>query len=98
MPFLEQVLVFNGVRPSFPFAVFSSRENAETWIRNRSLTGTLTLYPIDLGMYEYAIGKGLFRPQKDAHTESLFIGRFSGGGIDHFHYEDGARCGSGSAS
>lgn len=95
MPFLNEIWIFNGVQPSFPAGVFTTRKNAEAWIRKHSLTGTLTLYPIDVGMYEYAIEKGLFRPKRDEHSTSLFIGRFSGGGIDHFHYEDGAPCGSG---
>jgi len=40
-------------------------------------------------MYDYAISKGHFEPKKPEHSTALFIGRFSGGGIDHFHYEEG---------
>jgi hypothetical protein len=93
MCILDRVWVFNGVQSSFPSGVFSTREAAEFWIRKYSLTGTLTLYPIDVGMYDYVIDKGHFTPKKEAHTSELFIGKFSGGGIDHFHYEEGARCG-----
>ena len=73
----------------FPSAVFVTRVLAEEWIRKHSLTGTLTQYPLDQGMYEYAIAAGHFSPRKPEHTTSEFIGRFSGGGLDHFHYEDG---------
>jgi len=34
-------------------------------------------------MYEYAIAAGHFLPRKPEHTTSEFIGRFSGGGLDH---------------
>jgi hypothetical protein len=40
-------------------------------------------------MFDYKTSKGLFTPKKEEHTTALFIGMFTGGGIDHFHYEDG---------
>lgn len=70
---------------------FSSRENAEAWILKHGLSGTLTHYPVDIGMYEYSIANGTFTPKKPEHTTSLFIGKFSGGGVDHAHFEDGRR-------
>ncbi|MGC4054313.1 MAG: hypothetical protein QM757_34965 [Paludibaculum sp.] len=89
---LERVWVFNGAQSRFPSGAFASREAAESWIRGHSLTGVLTEYPLNVGMYEYAIEHGTFTPKKEAHTTPLFIGRFSGGGIDHFHFEDGVAC------
>jgi hypothetical protein len=41
-------------------------------------------------MYDFAIREGRFSPSKPDHTTSEFIGKFSGGGLDHFHYETGA--------
>ena len=84
---MRSIWVFNGVQSPFPSGVFTTREIAESWIRYRALTGTLTEYPLDAGMYEYAIAKGIFSPKKEA--TALFIGKYTGGGIDHFHYEDG---------
>ncbi len=34
----------------FPGGVFSTRERAEEWIREHRLSGTLTLYPVDVGV------------------------------------------------
>ena len=86
----RSIWVFNGVQSPFPSGVFTTRELAESWIRHHNLTGTLTEYPLDVGMYEYTISNGLFSPKKDEHETALFIGKFTGGGIDHFHYEDGS--------
>jgi hypothetical protein len=40
-------------------------------------------------MYEYAIAKRFFFPKKPDHSAAGFIGKFSGGGMNHLHYEDG---------
>lgn len=95
MSHAESVWAFNGARSTFPSGIFLSREAAEEWIRQHALTGTLTQYPLNVGMYEFAISAGRFSPKKPEHTTSDFIGRFSGGGLDHFHYEDGVRGGAG---
>jgi hypothetical protein len=87
---MESVWVFNGIQSRFPSGIFSNKATAEGWINKHSLTGTLTEYPIDTGMYDYAILKGQFQPKKPEHGTPLFIGKFSGGGIDHFHYVDGS--------
>ena len=86
---MDSVWVFNGVQSQFPNGVFGTKEVAERWIKNNHLTGTLTQYPLNVGMYEYAIHNKLFTPEKPEHSTALFIGKFSGGGIDHCHYEDG---------
>ena len=86
---MESVWVFNGIQPCFPSGVFTNRAQAESWILLHKLTGTLTEYPLDIGMYEYSVEKKLFKPHKEEHWSSIFIGRFSGGGLNHFHYEDG---------
>jgi hypothetical protein len=88
---LESVWVFNGARSMFPSGLFVTQEMAEDWIRKHALTGTLTHYPLNVGMYEFTIAAGRFSPRKPHQTTSEFIGGFSGGGLDHFHYEDGIR-------
>jgi hypothetical protein len=90
----DRVWVFNGVQSNFPSGVFLTREVAEFWVRKYALTGTLTAYPLDVGMYDYAIERGLFVAKTESQASSIFIGKFTGGGIDHFHYEDGAPCGA----
>jgi hypothetical protein len=91
MPDPVSIWVFNGARSTFPSGVFTRHELAEEWIRMHALTGTLTQYPVDTGMYEYAIAARSFTPKKPEHATSEFVARFSGGGLDHWHYENGLR-------
>jgi len=88
---MESIWVFNGIQSSFPSGVFRNKESAEAWISGNLLTGTLTEYPVDTGMYDYAISMGHFEPSKLEHETPLFVGKFSGGGISHVHYEDGKK-------
>jgi len=84
------VWIFNGARSNFPSAAFSQRALAEEWIKKHRLTGTLTRYPIDMGVYEWALDRGYFSPSKDEHRTALFIGKFSSASQEHYHYEDGS--------
>lgn len=91
------VWVFTGARsspsdstPTFPSGVFSSLEVAEAWIKQHALSGTVTLYRMDVGAYDWAVANGYFAPSKPHHRTSEFIGRFSGGDV-HYHYEVGLR-------
>jgi hypothetical protein len=90
------VWVFTGAwsststSPTFPGGVFSSIDIAENWIRRHGLSGTLTLYRIDVGAYDWAVANGYFKPNKPHHQTAAFIGEFSGGD-NHHHYESGSR-------
>ena len=83
------VWVFNGARNKFPSAVFADLSKAQDWIRRNKLTGTLTAYPIDQGIYEWAINKGYFRPRGEDQKTASFIGNFSSASQEHYHYENG---------
>src|SRR5215470_16016206 len=86
------VWVFNGNTQNhkfaFPSGVFSTQANAEKWIAKHGLSGTLTMYRVDTGAYDWAIESGSFRPSKPHHTTPEFIGQFGGGDV-HSHYEGG---------
>lgn len=81
--------VFNGNGGAFPSGVFLSREAAHEWIQKNQLSGVLTGYPTDQGVYDWAVAKGAFKPKKPAHTTSAFIGSFSDASQPHYHYVDG---------
>jgi hypothetical protein len=83
------VWVFNAAGAHFPGAVFSSPVWAEAWIAKHSLTGVLTAYPVDQGVYEWAVAGGRFRPKRA--PEPGEAGRFSSAYQEHYHYEDGVR-------
>lgn len=83
------VWVFNGVKSAFPSGVFSKREDAIRWITEKKLSGTLTKYPVDIPVYDWAIKNGLFKPKKGEQEQAEFIGRFSCANMEHFHFENG---------
>ena len=85
-----RVWVFTG-GGDFPGGVFSTRERADAWIGGHGLSGTLTAYPLDAGVYDWTVGRGRFQPKRDYQTTPRFIGRFSLAYQEHYHYEDGRR-------
>jgi hypothetical protein len=89
---MDGVWVFNGESSNFPSAVFTTRERAEEWIALHKLTGTLTKYPLDIGVYEWALNRGAFKPKRPDQSGPRFIGRFSSASLEHYHYEEGVCC------
>ena len=88
------IWVFCGEDSSSPGAVFLDFAGAERWIADYRLTGILTAYPADVGVYDWAIAKGFFRPAKEYQRTPKFIGRFSSASLPHHHYENGRRGGN----
>jgi hypothetical protein len=76
--------VFNGAQSAFPSGIFSNREIADAWIHKYSLTGTLTPYPLDVGMYDHALAAGSFSPKKPEHATGNLIGSFRAAGSTTF--------------
>jgi len=70
--------------------VFTRRDLAEEWIQKHGLSGTLTAYPLDVGVYEWALNKGTFKPKRDDQQSAEFIQRFSSASQEHYHYENGS--------
>ncbi len=87
---LNEVYVFQAPNNGrFCSGVFSTKEKAEEYIKKYSLTGVLTVYPIDEAVYDWAIRMGFFKPKKENQLTSEFIGGFSSASQEHFHYENG---------
>lgn len=95
---VDQVWVFCGAKALFPSGIFLEFEAAERWIESHSLTGTLTAYPVNTGVYEWAIAKGYFRPARPHQTTPAFIQRFSSASMEHHHYENGRDIGENTSS
>ena len=87
------VWVFNGCTSKgiagFPSGVFDTLELAECCIQSNKLSGTLTKYPIDALVYDYAISNGWYTQKKDYQKEPSFIQKFSSPYLEHYHYENG---------
>jgi hypothetical protein len=84
---LKQVWVFNGARNHFPSAIFTERRLAEAWIQKNQLEGTLTAYPLNISIYDWAIEKGYFTPKNEEQASPNFIAKFSSASQEHYHYE-----------
>jgi hypothetical protein len=87
----ETIWVFNGAGARFPGGVFTTQEQAHAWIERNHLSGVLTEYPLNVGAYDWAVSNGDFTPKKPEHSSPQFIGGFTSGSQNHFHYENGAR-------
>ncbi|MET0463519.1 MAG: hypothetical protein ABW007_10205 [Chitinophagaceae bacterium] len=83
------VWIFNGSKGRFPSGVFTKRELAEKWIELHQLSGTLTSYPVDTGIYEWAIERSFFTISNEKQKLPEFIESFSSGSLEHYHYENG---------
>jgi hypothetical protein len=86
---MNRVWIFKGQKAQFPSGAFSSREAAERWIHQHRLSGTLTVYPLDVGVYDWAVAAGHFAPKRDDQRAPEFIQGFSSASQEHYHYEDG---------
>lgn len=84
-----EVWVFNGDNSVFPGGVFSTKEVAEAWIKKYELSGVLTKYPIDEGVYDWALANDKFEIKKPEQTQATFIQAFSSASQEHYHYENG---------
>jgi len=81
--------VFNAAGARFASAVFTSLDDAKAWITINGLSGVLTKYPVDIGVYEWAVAGGLFTPKTEQQRSSSFIGEFTTASMDHYHFESG---------
>lgn len=86
---LSSVWVFNSAGAKFPGAVFISYDKALNWIAEHKLSGVLTLYPLDTGVFEWAVKEGHFVPNENKHLNPSFIGGFTTASQSHFHFIDG---------
>lgn len=83
--------IFIGEGAQIPSGVFTLLEKAEQWIRTYSLSGVLSKYPVDTGLYDWAIHENFCIIKNDYQKESKFIQRFTCASMDHFHFEKGER-------
>jgi hypothetical protein len=84
----KSIWVFHG-EGRFAGGAFTSRELAEAWIARHSLSGVLTLYPLDTGVYEWAVARGTYDGEKEVSPR--LVGSFSSAYQEHYHYVDGSQ-------
>jgi hypothetical protein len=83
----KTVWLFQGEMVSQPSAAFSKLGRAVDWIKRHSLSGLLTEYPLNEGVYDWAVRRGFYRP-KDI-PDPAFVGKFSSASQRHFHFDLG---------
>jgi hypothetical protein len=84
------VWVFHGDNRRFSSGVFRTFELADSWVKLNKLTGVLTEYPLDKGVYDWSVENKLFEVKKDSQKTSAFIQTFTSASQQHFHYENGS--------
>ena len=84
-----EVYVFMGEGSSFPSGVFSNIERAAQWIRKYSLSGIVSMYPMDTGVYDWAIENEFFKVKNEQQRQPEFIGKFSSATLEHHHFKNG---------
>lgn len=87
---MEGIWVFNNQGSRFAGGVFNEKKLAEHWIKKHRLTGVLTLYPLNQGVYDWAVESQIFTPSKTKEFTSDFVGSFTCAAQDHYHYIEGA--------
>ena len=90
-PMEAKVLIFVAPGAIFPSGVFSSLIDAENWIAKHGLTGALTEYPVGVGVFDWAVASGKFKPKPNKQINASFIGQFTTAAMTHYHYENGIR-------
>lgn len=84
------VWVFKGAGNSvFPSAIFTTKSEAENWIKENVLSGVLTKYPLDISLYDWSIKNEYFRPKNDFQKNAKTIGSFNSAYLEDYHYIDG---------
>lgn len=85
------IWIFMAPQALFPSGVFFNLSDAEAWVARHQLTGVLTEYPVDAGVYDWAVETGKFKPKPEKKIDAKFIGQFTTALMNHYHYEDGRK-------
>ena len=92
---MEYVWVFNKSSTSFSGGVFSELELAESWIKVNLLSGVLTKYPLNQGVFDWAVENNQHSIKQEKLAEKSkqpkFVGGFTSANQEHYHYESGIR-------
>ena len=92
---MKSVWVFNKNNANFSGGVFNELDLAESWIKDNLLSGILTKYPLNQGVFDWAVENNMhsIKQEKlaDKRKQPNFIGGFTTASQEHYHYENGIR-------
>jgi len=88
---MTTIWCFNG-GSQFPGGVFDDLELARHWIERHKLSGVLTGYPLNAGVFDWAVEQGYLSAAVKLKAERIgpdFVARFTSASQPHFHFESG---------
>jgi hypothetical protein len=71
----------------FPSGAWSTRENAERWIRAHHAHGTLSAYILDESAYDSSVRLGLLKLSGPDRSTAEYKRKFTTA-VDHVHFQD----------
>ena len=80
----EYMWIVMGDGGSLPIGVFSSHEKARKWIKKYKIAGYLGKFPVDIGVYDWLVDVGYFKPEKHPPMNRQ---TFASGSLEHEHFE-----------
>ncbi len=83
----KYIWVFHGAGASFASGVFDDLNLAKSWITDNKLEGVLTAYPLNQGVYHWALDNNLFTPTLPSHFRNTFIQKFTAASQEHYHFD-----------
>ncbi|MEP2653418.1 MAG: hypothetical protein ABJH06_15660 [Paraglaciecola sp.] len=92
---MKSVWVFNKNNANFSGGVFNELVLAEIWIKDNLLSGIFTKYPLNQGVFDWAVENNMHSIKQEKLAEKRkqpnFIGGFTSASQEHYHYENGIR-------
>lgn len=83
---LEYLWIIQSCENQNIIGCFTEKQAAEKHIHQHQLKCTLTQYPIDISVYDWAIAHQYWTPKSDLQKSSKFKERFNSAYLDHDHY------------
>jgi hypothetical protein len=84
-PTQQTVYVFTPEGGHFPAGIWTTADEAGTWIAGHDAKGILSTYELDSSAYDAAVGRGLFKPKRAEEESNEFIANFTSA-IGHGHH------------
>ncbi len=88
---MTTIWCFNG-GGQFPVGLFDDLDKARAWIAHNRLSGVLTAYPLNAGVFDWAVEQGhvtLALKVKADQNKPDFVATFTSASQQHFHFEVG---------
>lgn len=91
----NSIWIFMGEGARFPSSAFVELKDADAWISEHQLTGMLSAFPINQGLFEWAIENDALNMKPETletkKNDPDFIATCTTASLEHYHYEGGVR-------